>query len=420
MTILSMYAGVEDLDLDNVVEDVTVAVEEAVKTEIAEVAVAIEENSNQIEELVEAVEELEEASEEVVEVVEGLESLLNSGNYNATAFAYQYNRASKLAAKLGGRQGSRLGSESLGDASTAQLMAREGIEGFMETVKSWGKKAAEFIKHIFNTVINFFTSLFNQSGALEKRAKQLEERLANGKLVEDVKLGSWNAYFDYAASKGANKFSDLKSPDEAVSAMIDLASRVEGVDKTSAFKTIYGTTVKWLQAQAAPFKTTEKAGDEEDTKVVIGQVAAIRLMVEYKKPDSIKEMADCVKAVSKTKIYYKIDGETAGKLKTGTEKPALNVGQLKGLISDVVKFAKELRESKVKAKFSKAERDRVVGMLTAIKATEESGDTVKNIEQGIKLARATFATAANMTQSSFKFQTSMNKAQLDMVAAHIK
>lgn len=423
MSILDLYAGIEELELENVAEEVSDAVEETVKTEIAEVATAIEEQSGQIEELTETVNELEEASEEVVEIVEGLESLLASGNFHAPSFAYQYNRAAKLNVMLGGRNGSRLGAESLGDASTAQLMARDGIEGFMETVKGWGKKAADFIKHIFNTVISFFSNLFDQAGKIQSRATSLKEKVKADAIKDKVKLGGWNAYFDYKANGYTSKFSGLKGPDAEITGLIDSVSSITGESNVQSFRTAYGKLSTWFADNSKVFKAKESDKDDNQ-KRLIGQEAGIRLLAEYGKTSEIEDAAAAVKIARGTKVFYKVDAEGSKGLKGGEEAAKANDSQLKGICDEAIAFAKELRESKVKAKFSKAERDKTVGMLLAVKASGGKDDADKEagkvIDGNIKLIKAVYAMSANVSQSAYKFRTSFRKAQLDMVAAHLK
>lgn len=414
MSILDLYAGVEELDLDGVADEVSEAVEEVVKTEIAEVAVAVEEQSAQIEELVEAVEELEEASEEVVEVVEGLESLLGSGNYNSTAFAYQYNRAAKLSAKLGGRSASRLGAESLGDASTAQLMAREGIEGFMETVKDWGKKAAEFIKHIFNTVINFFVSIFSSVAAIEKRADQLKKRIEDAKeLKKDIKLGGWNAYFDY--KKNGLTTNGMPTSPVAVEDMINVVKNPTSVT-VADFSSAYATAIAAIKADGAGFKANKKVADGEE--VLIGQIAALRFKASYKAAGKFDKLSDCVEAARSIKVRVMVDSAEAKKIATGETKATIDRAGLLKEVGSVQDAAKIIRAGKVEQKFSKAERDRVVGLLNAVKPSDDKAAAGETGDQ-IKLVRAVFATGASVVQSGIKLITTVCKAKLDGVAAHI-
>jgi hypothetical protein len=420
MSMLNMVTGAEELDLDGAgAEEGAEAVAAAVSAEVAELSTQIEEQGTQIEKLAEEVKSLDETAEEVLENVEGLEGMLASGNFSSIGFANIFNRTDKLASKLGGvSAGSRLGAESISDATTAQMMARTGIEGFMDTVKSWGKKAAEYIKHIFNTVISFVVGLFSQAAGIQRQAESLEKRLESAKVKDKIKLGSWNIYFDYKAngleaggsSEGGLAFGD------GIDKLIGQCSGTK-ID-VSAFSSAYGTLVTELKSFAVAGKGSKKKETKDAGKdVVIGQHAGIRTMVSFK-DGALKDEKACAEAARALRLAVGKDGEAAKKLSNGEEvKSKLGAGELKGILGKVKTTANNLRQSKVAKKFSAAERDRVVGMLSAVSASDKTKE--EEIGKAIEVTKAVYASLIALFTVGERHQSSLARAGLAGVAAHL-
>lgn len=417
MSILDLYAGAEELDLAAGGEGVVDAVEEVVRAEVAEIAVVVEEQSQAIEALADEVASMDDAVEELVENVEGLESLLNSGNFNSLAFSKLYNRGVVLANKLGGDiSGDRMGAESITDASTAQMMARNGMEGFMDTVKDYGKKAIEFIKHIFNTVINFFVSIFNQADGLARRVEQLKKRIDGGAALKDtIKLGGWNVYFDYA--KSGLPTSDSKAAlDGTAAALVEfvaLGNNVSGIT-LEGFKSAYSKLVGAIKADAKKMgrANEKKAGN---TNVIIGIEAGIRMRAQYNDMDP-KDLGDAAVAARSVKITVVKDPE-AKKLTSGDAKAKLKKTELHSVLSHATKQIAGLRQLGIAKKFSAAERDKVIGSLNAVKAGD--ADKSAEVSKQVNLVRAVTAVGASMAQTCIKETTNEIRAMLDGVQAHM-
>lgn len=421
MNIFDMYRGAEELGMEEGLgggEGGAEAVAEAVRAEVAEVAVQVEEQSQQIEELVESVNEMDESVEELAENVDGMEHLLASGNFNAQSFALLYNRSTKLAVKLDGKvpDYGRMGAESFSDAATAQMMARSGIEGFMDTVKSYGRKAIEFIKHIFNVVINFFVSLWSEADAIQRRCDQLKKRMEGEvNLKETIKLGAWNAYFDYKK----NGLSDLDKNlltgklETAINDMMALAKNVQGIE-LSAFQSAYKEVVVGIK-DACKLATKKVEKKQGSTDVVVAIINGIRVMFTYSDTEP-KDLTEAATAARSIKIQVGKDTE-AKKLVTGEMKPKLKKQDLLEVVSKVRGGVAKLRTSDVAKKFSAAERDRVVGSLNAVKAGDS--DKATEINKQINLVRAICAVSANLAQVTSKSTASCLRAALDGVQAHL-
>lgn len=424
MNPLDMVTGAEDLDLTENGEGTggeAEVVAAAVAAEVAEIGTQLEEQGTQIEKLAEAVVSLDETAEEVLENVEGMESMLASGNFSSIGFANIFNRTNRLNVKLGGTDtGSRLGAESISDATTAQMMARTGIEGFMDSVKSWGKKAIEYIKHIFNSVIAFIVGLFSEAAGLQKQADNLEARLGEGKIHDKVKLGSWNIYFNYEA----NGFADATGGEAVGTFGAGLAGLLDEIKSAqevnvASFSTHYKALTTQLEAVVVAGKGAKKSKKAEAGKdVVIGQYAGIRAMASFKTGE-IKDEKDCAEASRALRLVIGKDPEASKKLAAGKEvKAKVDVAGLKAVLKKVRDTAHMLREGKVTKKFTGAERDRIVGMLSAAKATDEK--VAEKVNKTIEVVKATYAASIAMFTVFQRHSGSEARAALAGVSAHIK
>lgn len=417
MSFLTMIAGTEELEQQGLVEEVTEAVEEVVKTELAEVTAEVAEVADTVEEIAEEVEAVEEAVEEVTEAVEGLESMLNSGNYNPDAFAIIYASADRAANKIPGyrSQGGRLGAESIGDAATAQIMARNGMESMMDTVKGWAKKAADFIRAIFNSVINFFVGIFSQAKAIDSRAEQLLKRLESAEIKEEIKLGKWNARLDI--KKGGVRYpeAEIKSLLTVSDGVATLNDHIKKADTSAITSEVNKLSSLLKDATVAGDMAKLNEDAKEGSRRVFSQKGAVRLMVTY--PDTISgnDPEEITKAVRKLSLKFNLVSEDAAKFVGGTEKVTTKKGELEAICKAAKKTAVSLKESKVEKAFSKAERDRAVGMINA-QATKESKEEDKKL---ITLVRTGYSVSAAIGTASNAEVGKWAKAALDCVGAHI-
>lgn len=424
--LLNMYQGVEDL-INGVepaggageehIADAGEAIVEAVKVEVAEAVAEIEQVAQEVEVLRTEVEKQDEALDELQEEIGGMESMLASGNFSPASFAHSYNKALRLNAKLGGQSFNTLGAESISDAATARISAVTGMEGFMDTVKKGAGKAVEFIKHIFNTVINFFVGMVSTTAALERRQKQLDARLEKADLKDKIKLGAWNVGFDYASGgmKAADQF--LASPFSdimgvSLPAFVELG-KSESIN-ASSFKTAYAKLIGDIKgvAKAAAGNATEKG--EGDKRSVIGAHAGVRVFVVYE--DKYESDDEIVSAARSIKISFG-KTEEAKKFSTGESPVKASKAQLKAALKGVGEYVHAIRDSKIQQKFSKAERDRVIATLNLKTKTEGKGKDENG--KAIALTRAVYSTGSSLTTSLNNFYVRIAKQLMDAVQAHI-
>jgi len=427
MDIFDQYAGAEELGLDegaaSVAEAAGDAAEAAVSAEIGEVTAVLEEQTAEIEKLVDKVDDLEEAVEEVEEAVEGMESMLNSGNFHSVSFANMYNRALRLAEKLPAPEGQlmlgdRVGAENMTDAATAQLFARAGIESFVERVKEYGKKAVEFIKHIFNQVINFFVSLFNKADGLTRREGQLRKRLNDGAKIKDkVKLGGWNVYVDYATDglTSASK-KDKGATDNTGKALADLIKSASkaGSMTVADLKSKHAALVAGIKSDAKAYgKYNEKKNGSKD--VVLAQKAGIRFIANFSEPtiNNFGEAAAAIRSVKLTMVKApEAKKMSSGEVKAKTDKTGLvaTLDNVKGLIA-------EIRADETSKLMTASTRDALIGNLNNLKAA--NSDKGAEVDGQVNVIKAVFSLAAQVSSNTNKAKINAAGAYLDGVAAHL-
>lgn len=426
MNILDMYAGIESAlsgqpgepNGDAQVAEIEVALEEN-RADLAEAIVEVQELGAEVEALAEELEEHEEAHEELAEEVAGLESMLGSGQYSSNGFARGYARAQRLNAKLGGRNFNTLGAESISDASSARMASVTGVEGFMDTLKGGASKAIEYIRHIFNTVINFFVGMFSTAAGLEKRAKSIKARLGREtKLKEKVKLGKWNVGLDYA-NKGVGGLNDLVSAgflnvlDGPLPAFMEVGKATDGID-AGKFKTAYKSLTDSLKDMAKAVGTVTDKADKSDKRMVLGVHAGFRLMVSFE--EKYDTDAEIVSAARSVKLSFGRAGETKDLVTGEVASKVTSVGALEAILKGVDDYVESIRTSKVQQKFSKAERDRIIGTLNVASKTKAEGK--EGNDKAIGLVKAVFVSASALTISIEKLYAALARQRMDLVEAH--
>jgi len=419
MSILNRITGVENMlnepEVNSTEGEVAI---EAVRAELAEVIADVNEVAGEVQGLSQELAEHEETVEELAEEVAGMESMLSGAvPYSAGGFAASFNRATRLNAKLGGDNVSRVGVESLSDASSAQLAAHTGTESFMATVKNGAAKAAEFIKAIFNHLLTFFVGLVSTASGLESRSKQLKAKVDGAeKLKEKIKLGGWNVGVDYAKN-GADildKGPWTKVLSDSLPAFIEIGKNLDGVNE-AGFKSAYSTLIADIKAvvKESAGAPTEKSG-ADDKRNVLASRAGFAVYLAYN--DKFGDEKEVLAAARSVKLSF---GKTEGAKEFAKgEEVAVKATkpQLVGLLNTVNTVASLLRDSKISQKFSKAERDRVVATL-ANKAKEGGDKSAQS--KAIELVRALYSTGSTLTTQVNKLLTAQAKQALDLVAAHV-
>ena len=409
-------AGGGTIDTDNI----EAAVEQA-RADTAEAQVVVEQAAQAAEEAAEVLEEHEEVLAELVEEVAGVESMRSGATtFNGMAFADRYNRCVKLNAQLGGRDFNRCGAESLNDLATAKMFSVAGVEGFMDTIKAGASKAIEFIKGIFNSMINFFVGLKSTADGLERQAKTLAATISSKEPKSKIKLGSWNIGCDYgtAGLRGidgilhAGVFDLISS---SLPAFMDLSKKLDGID-VGQFRTQYKKVTDDIKelAKAAGKPNVNQTADKTSVLMVH---AGFRVFASFN--EKFETEAEAVAAARSIKLTF---GKTddAAKFTKGESDIKASKAQLESTLKGVHDYVAELRGSKVAAKFSKAERDRVIGTLNVqIKGDHSEGDAKReSAKKAIDLCKAIYVSASTLTSSVDRLYIYLANQILGAVKAH--
>lgn len=397
------------------------AVIEEARADTAEAQVVVEQAAQAAEAAAEVLEQHEEVLQELTEEVAGVESMRTGATtFNGIAFADRYNRCVKLNAQLGGRNFNLCGAESLNDLATAKLFAVAGVEGFMDTIKAGASKAIEFIKGIFNSMINFFVGLKSTADGLERQAKTLATTIAEKAPKSTIKLGAWNIGCDYANAglKGidgilhAGVFDLISS---SLPAFMDLSKKLDGID-VGQFRTAYKKVTDDIKelAKAAGKPNVSQTADKTSVLMVH---AGFRVFAAFS--EKFETEAEAVSAARSIKLTF---GKTddAGKFTKGETELKASKGQLQSTLKGVHDYVAELRDSKVAAKFSKAERDRVIGTLNVqIKGDHSESDGKRDqAKKAIELCKAIYVSASGLTSSVDRLYIYLANQILGAVKAH--
>ncbi len=408
--------GAESNDTDVVnIENLPETVEEIAETvaagEVAEVAAEVEEQGHELEDVAEQVEELQETVEELQAEVAGAESLLSSGAFNPQAFALCYGRAEKLHAKLGGEETDVVGAESLADATTAKLAARSGMEAFGATIKKYGAQAVAFIKKLYDTIISFIAGLFSRSAKVRNLAKAVKARLgANSKIKDTVKLGKWNAFVDVEGSSSELKptilstvLVKLAGASDACNDLIGNPGNHGGI--TKSLKEL-GDAVYGVAAAAGPVRGAKKGDVQTGTVTWRGLTIAASHYVGA--GEGLEVAGKQAKAI---RLAYKVSG---GVKTSGDAKVSLTADKIKGYVTYAENLCAGLESSKVNAKFTSANRDRIIGLLNAL---DKKSDEGKDAGAAVGVVKSVFAALSSVSSVNSRLTMAIAEAQLQFARA---
>lgn len=405
--LMSQVAGIESLSsaeeaqVEQIAEKTAEEVAELVADKAAEeIKEEVEDLADEVEDLSEEVEEIEEEVEELEECVEGMEALLKSGAYNAAAFGILYNRADKLNAKLGGKpSGSVVGAEALGDATSAGLAAREGIEGFVETAKSYGAAALKFIMNMYEAAKGFVKGLLDKSVALENQVKATKARLEKTEeLKKDVKPGKWASL---ARITKTDKIEALiRSSDNVVKAAGKLAT-----NDVAGYASAYNGLKSAIEGLASTGDSTKaKSGDKETHQIKIGAVTIVASVYT----GEIKEQADVSKAAKATGLSFSSEKKADEKFQ------ALDKSSAGTLLGEVSKTAARLKELKSSESGNEKGRDE---LIAAIKKLE--GDDKEWAKPAVSAVKASTAMTNKIFTVAARALGTIADAKLAAVKAYL-
>ncbi|UVD32094.1 hypothetical protein [Vibrio phage phiKT1028] len=401
---LMAHAGMETLDAEEVavVEKTAEEVAELVADKAAEeVKAEVNELADEVEELSEEIDEIEEDVEELEECVDGMEALLQAGAFNGAAFGLLYNRAEKLNRKLGGNQaGSVVGQEALGDATSAALAARAGMEDFMETARGYKDAAVKFIMSMYESLKAFLKGLFDKSVAIENQVKATTARLEKTEeMKKDVKPGKW------ASLAKIRDTSKLKAITSAVDSVVSAGAKLTANDVAgyaNAYRALKAAIVN-LGKEGESKQT--KSGDATTHQIKVGAVQISATVFD----GEIKEHADVSKAAKATRISYNV-AKAEGEVKF----EALTKDSAKQLIASAKADGEALKGLKESKAGNDKGRDELVA---ALKKTEGKK------EEWVKPSISALKASTSMTNSVFtvvaKILGNVADAKLSAVKAYL-
>lgn len=192
--ITNVFGGGQDTELEPPEEISEIQVNQA----LAEATSDVEESSKLVEAYIEQEEEHAEAVADLEQAVTGIESLFE-GEFSQVAYQSLMSHAARCAKRAGVELPVKLdGMESMSSA-TVYLETRNGLEGFMDSVKDTGKKLKELVITVYNYLMDMIKGWIGQFKNLSDKTKLA---IVKADKCEDVKaeirLGRWNRWLDAA------------------------------------------------------------------------------------------------------------------------------------------------------------------------------------------------------------------------------
>lgn len=385
---------------------------------ISETNVEVVELAKVVEDVIDQVEELQDDQEELEETVAGLEAFMAKGDYHPVVAALLYDKARTIDAKLnnGKAFGEFVGAEALGDATTAQMAMRAGMESFLATAKKYAAAAAEYIKTIFNNAIAFIKSIFNKAEGIKRRAAALVKAIAaKDELKEEITLGKWNTLVDYegtsddAAGQMKGKIekilASMKSLTDSKDRMI--SNMAEKKEDVSSFAGLYSSLVGDLKALVTAGATAKESKNGNKTTVTATAGGSRYIMTYF--GGEIKSYGDVKNACKVTRVSA---GTVASdKIKTsGTVKSKYDKSKLTTLVTQTSGFA-NLRSSDI---FNDGGRNKVIGSINQL-----AGKDNPLVGKLISAVKSMYAMASSVESAVNKHYYNTLEARLQCAKAHL-
>lgn len=350
------------------------------------------------------IEQLEERVEDLEEDLAGLESMFSGAtDWNPGLAQKLYNNARRISVRTFGEEDavSVKGAEAFGDASTAQMELISGVEAMKERAGEMWKGVKQFFINLYNSVIAFFTGIFDRLRGLEKKADALITRLnavADDKIKDTIKLGGWNVYLEVdKGDKLAGRLSAITGALNEVASGL-AAQTAEGLK---------GAVTKGSAKFVAALDDKKQKVSTDNTETLTAKAGGVVFTVVLPKAGA----KDDVAALKGATVSYSTSKEgvkTEGEFKSGKGK-----GALIELAKKTKSEATAARIAKFDASALKTARDK------AIAQTEAAGGEKDDVKKKVGAIRAGNGAALKFARVLTSFQADAIAAQQSFIAAHV-
>lgn len=405
---LQALLGGESAEITTVIADPLVQAEQVQDTAIAVAEADINAIETEIVEQSNDIEVLEDRVEELEAQIEGVESMLRGDRpWNPELAQHFYDSARKVVARTMGEGAavSVKGAESFADLDNAKLELHSGLEDMKgKATALWGN-VKQFFINLYNTIINFFKGIFNRFRGIEGKAQSLATRVnaaADDKLKKEITLGGWNAFVDAEKTKGKDSAASRASIDAVSTLGHGLKGNYDGMVETAR---------KAFNGMASAGDSKKAEGTNENTETIKFKEGGIEFTVTM--PASSPK--DKAAALSGTKISYKVNKD--GVKTSGTYASGAGKSDLSGIVSSVLKAAKDAQVGAFKESELKTARDKAIAEIeVAARGTDaDKGETNKKVA----VVRNAHNAALRAASVISRYTGDLLNAQLSYVGAHL-
>ncbi|QAU04325.1 hypothetical protein [Photobacterium phage PDCC-1] len=348
----NVFTGDSELTPDEAV------VGQKINQALAEATSDVEESSKLAETYIEQEEKQEQALTDLGEAVAGVEALFE-GEFSQTAYNHLMRHAERCAKRAGVELPVKLdGMESMTTASI-YLETRNGLEGFMDSVKEASTKAKDVVISVFRYLMELVTGWIGQFSSLSEKIKHAIVKADKATdLKDEIKLGKWDRWLDVANKPVFDTVSLFRLLGVALNvAPVSLVDVVMEQDPNA--KTIDLGSVKAL-TEAITQLPMKKLSPDASKQIESYQFDIANVKVTYTVPHAQNESLDVFKAFGMYSEQNADGKETT--TKAIYKDPRNLVTELRSLL----KFVENTKNNFEKMHSGlRSERDRLIGVINS-------------------------------------------------------
>ena len=400
----NVFGGTQEKVIDNEpnIEANPEAVELQTHIELAGATTDLEESDKLVREFIKQEEQQQAALEDLEVAVSGIESLFK-GEFDPNAYRVMMKHATRCANRAGVELPISVdGMESMSSANL-YLNVRQGMEGFLDSVKQGAKDAKAFFIKLYNLLIDMVRDKFNEVRSATKAYQTMLDTMKDydGEIAEDFVVAKW-----YESTQHRNQERDhAKAAPGVTQSMLSAASDLD----IKAFA--QGDLRDAEVAIRSPFQYSFKSSAIEVEKkdgMTTGRFTLGKYLFDFGfkdfQPNTEEELKEFV-----TKTFFKVGTFFSSEPKVGDRLPAAfrSKQDIINLLETNLAWCKFIdRFTKKHQDDLKRERDFVIAGLASKDGLARDPRPLVRLKQQI-------------LSSMFKAHTDVMRSDLLLIKAHL-
>lgn len=400
----NVFGGTQEKVIDNEpnIEANPEAVELQTHIELAGATTDLEESDKLVREFIKQEEDQQAALEDLEVAVSGIESLFK-GEFDPNAYRAMMKHATRCANRAGVELPINVdGMESMSSANL-YLNIRQGMEGFLDSVKQGAKDAKAFFIKLYNLLIDMVRDKLNEVRSATKAYQTMVDKVKDydGDIAKEFTVAKW-----YESTQHRNQNTHhSQSPTGVTSAMLSAA------DDLDIKKFAQGELRDAEFAIRGPFQYSFKTSAIEVKKkddITTGNFTLGKYFFNFGfkdfQPSTEEELKEFV-----SKTFFKVSGYSSNEFKVGSTLPAAfhSKQDIMNVLEGNLTWCKFIdRFTKKHQDDLKRERDFVIAGLASKDGLTRDPRPLVRMKQQI-------------LSSMFKAHTDVMRADLLLVKAHL-